>query len=129
MTPLNYHGRSAGEDRIQRRVTVDEEQLNKNVILKIVRQLDKGILNESSVDVPFDLDFRPEQNTSLLGGGSTARLSRDQFRAHEASLAELRTTDIPIMTFWQLRRIDGTPGSLRAFNETFAAHKPPKTDP
>ena len=32
---------------------------------------------------------------------------REGFRAHEASLAELRTTDIPIMTFWQLKRIDG----------------------
>jgi len=32
---------------------------------------------------------------------------RDGFRAHEASLAELRATDIPIMTFWELKRIDG----------------------
>ena len=35
---------------------------------------------------------------------------RDGFRAHEASLAELRTTDIPIMTFWELKSIDGNDG-------------------
>lgn len=32
---------------------------------------------------------------------------RDQFRAHEASLAELRLTDIPLMTFWELKRAHG----------------------
>jgi thioredoxin reductase (NADPH) len=32
---------------------------------------------------------------------------RDQFRAHEASLAELRLTDIPLLTFWELKRAHG----------------------
>ncbi|MEX2237675.1 MAG: NAD(P)/FAD-dependent oxidoreductase [Dehalococcoidia bacterium] len=32
---------------------------------------------------------------------------RDQFRAHEASLAELRMTDIPLRTFWELKRAHG----------------------
>jgi ferredoxin/flavodoxin---NADP+ reductase len=32
---------------------------------------------------------------------------RDQFRAHEASLAELRMTNIPLMTFWELKRAHG----------------------
>lgn len=32
---------------------------------------------------------------------------RDQFRAHEASLAELRTSGIPILTFWELKRVHG----------------------
>ncbi len=32
---------------------------------------------------------------------------RDGFRALEANLAELRATDIPINTFWELKRIDG----------------------
>ncbi|MCH7483562.1 MAG: NAD(P)/FAD-dependent oxidoreductase [Chloroflexi bacterium] len=73
----------------------------------------------------FVEDKRPfrDKRILIIGGGDTAvdwalNLKdwareitiihrRDQFRAHEASLAELRTTDIPIMTFWQLRRIDG----------------------
>jgi thioredoxin reductase (NADPH) len=32
---------------------------------------------------------------------------RDQFRAHEASLTALRMTEIPLMTYWELKRIDG----------------------
>ncbi|MPZ22725.1 MAG: SidA/IucD/PvdA family monooxygenase [Dehalococcoidia bacterium] len=32
---------------------------------------------------------------------------RDQFRAHEASLAELRLTNIPVLTFWELKRAHG----------------------
>lgn len=73
----------------------------------------------------FVKDKRPFRNKKILiiGGGDTAvdwalNLKdwaasitlvhrRDQFRAHEASLAHLRTTDIPIMTFWELKRIDG----------------------
>ena len=73
----------------------------------------------------FVEDKRPfrDKRILIIGGGDTAvdwalNLKdwareitiihrRDQFRAHEASLAELRTTEIPIMTFWQLRRIDG----------------------
>jgi thioredoxin reductase (NADPH) len=73
----------------------------------------------------FVEDKRPfrDKRILIIGGGDTAvdwALNlrdwareitiihrRDQFRAHEASLAELRTTEIPIMTFWQLRRIDG----------------------
>ncbi len=73
----------------------------------------------------FVEDKRPFRDKRILivGGGDTAvdwalNLKdwaasitmihrRDGFRAHEASLAELRTTDIPIMTFWELKRIDG----------------------
>ena len=73
----------------------------------------------------FVEDKRPfrDKRILIIGGGDTAVAwalnlkdwareitiihRRDQFRAHEASLAELRTTEIPIMTFWQLRRIDG----------------------
>lgn len=32
---------------------------------------------------------------------------RDEFRAHEASLAQLRATDIPLLTFWELKRVYG----------------------
>jgi thioredoxin reductase (NADPH) len=73
----------------------------------------------------FVEDKRPFRGKRILiiGGGDTAvdwalNLKdwaasitmihrRDGFRAHEASLAELRTTDIPIMTFWELKQIDG----------------------
>jgi thioredoxin reductase (NADPH) len=73
----------------------------------------------------FVKDKRPFRNKDILiiGGGDTAidwclNLKdwaksitlihrRDQFRAHEASLAALRLTEIPIMTFWELKRIDG----------------------
>jgi len=80
--------------------------------------LDKGVYY-------FVKDKRPFRGKKILiiGGGDTAvdwalNLKdwadsitvihrRDQFRCHEASLAELKTTDIPIMTFWELKRIDG----------------------
>jgi thioredoxin reductase (NADPH) len=73
----------------------------------------------------FVKDKRPFRNKDILiiGGGDTAvdwclNLKdwaksitlihrRDQFRAHEASLAALRLTEIPMMTFWELKRIDG----------------------
>ena len=32
---------------------------------------------------------------------------RDEFRAHEASLANLRASEIPIHTYWELKRIHG----------------------
>ncbi len=32
---------------------------------------------------------------------------REGFRAHEASLAELHATQIPVMTYWELKRVDG----------------------
>jgi len=73
----------------------------------------------------FVKDKRPFRGKRILiiGGGDTAvdwalNLKdwashitlihrRDGFRAHESSLAQLRTTDIPIMVFWELKRIEG----------------------
>jgi thioredoxin reductase (NADPH) len=73
----------------------------------------------------FVKDKRPFRNKDILiiGGGDTAvdwclNLKdwaksitlihrRDGFRAHEASLAALRLTEIPLLTFWELKRIDG----------------------
>jgi len=73
----------------------------------------------------FVKDKRPFRNKKILivGGGDTAvdwclNLKdwaesitlihrRDEFRAHEASLAELRTTEIPLMTYWELKRVYG----------------------
>ncbi len=64
-----------------------------------------------------------DKNILIIGGGDTAidwalNLKdwaknitiihrRDQFRAHEGSLATLAATNIPVMTFWELKRIDG----------------------
>jgi ferredoxin/flavodoxin---NADP+ reductase len=73
----------------------------------------------------FVKDKRPmrDKNILIIGGGDTAvdwclNLKdwakhitlihrRDQFRAHEGSLATLATTDIPVKTFYELKRIDG----------------------
>lgn len=73
----------------------------------------------------FIKDKRPLRGKRVLivGGGDTAvdwclNLKdwakeitlihrRDQFRAHEASLTALRLTEIPILTFWELKRVTG----------------------
>ncbi|MEO8457154.1 MAG: NAD(P)/FAD-dependent oxidoreductase [Chloroflexota bacterium] len=80
--------------------------------------LDRGVFY-------FVKDKRPmrDKNILIIGGGDTAvdwalNLKdwaksitvihrRDQFRAHEGSLATLATTNIPVKTFYELKRIDG----------------------
>jgi thioredoxin reductase (NADPH) len=80
--------------------------------------LDKGVYY-------FVQDKRPfrDKRILIIGGGDTAvdwclNLKdwakeitlihrRDEFRAHESSMTALRMTEIPIMTFWELKRIDG----------------------
>jgi thioredoxin reductase (NADPH) len=78
----------------------------------------------------FVKDKRPfrGQRILIVGGGDTAvdwclNLKdwarhitlihrRDQFRAHEASLAALRATEIPIHTFHELKRVQGSNGRV-----------------
>lgn len=73
----------------------------------------------------FVQDRRPFrfQRVLVVGGGDTAVdwclnlhgwadeitliHRRDEFRAHEASLAELRSTGIPMLTHWELQRLGG----------------------
>ncbi len=73
----------------------------------------------------FVKDKRPFRGKRILivGGGDTAidwclNLKdwaesitlihrRDEFRAHEASLASMRVSDIPMLTFWELKRVWG----------------------
>lgn len=73
----------------------------------------------------FVKDKRPFRGKKILivGGGDTAvdwalNLKdwaghitlihrRDVFRAHEASLAQLKTTGIPMLLFWEVKRIEG----------------------
>jgi thioredoxin reductase (NADPH) len=73
----------------------------------------------------FVKDKRPFRGKRILivGGGDTAvdwclNLKdwaesitlihrRDEFRAHEASLAHLRASNIPMLTFWELKRVWG----------------------
>ncbi len=38
---------------------------------------------------------------------------RDVFRAHEASLAAVRASEIPMMTFWELKRVWGSNGDIK----------------
>jgi len=80
--------------------------------------LDKGVY----YFVQDKRSFR-DKNILIIGGGDTAidwclNLKdwarsitlihrRDGFRAHESSLTSLRMTEIPVMTFWELKRIDG----------------------
>lgn len=84
----------------------------------VAEHLEKGVYY-------FVKDKRPFRRKRILiiGGGDTAvdwalNLKdwaesitlihrRDGFRAHEASLTALRLTEIPIMTFWELKRLDG----------------------
>jgi thioredoxin reductase (NADPH) len=76
----------------------------------------------------FVKDKRPfrGQRILIVGGGDTAvdwclNLKdwareitlihrRDQFRAHEASLTALRASGIPMLTFWELKRVYGDEG-------------------
>ena len=78
----------------------------------------------------FVKDKRPFRGKRILivGGGDTAvdwclNLKdwakeitlihrRDQFRAHESSLAALRLTEIPLLTFWEIKRVTGHNGTL-----------------
>ncbi len=75
----------------------------------------------------FVKDKRPFRGKRVLivGGGDTAvdwclNLKdwaksitlihrRDQFRAHESSLAALRASGVPMLTFWELKRVWGEP--------------------
>ncbi|MEX0683018.1 MAG: NAD(P)/FAD-dependent oxidoreductase [Dehalococcoidia bacterium] len=84
----------------------------------VAEYLDKGVY----YFVKDKRAFR-DKRILIIGGGDTAidwclNLKdwakhitlihrRDEFRAHESSLTSLRLTDIPIMTFWELKRIDG----------------------
>ncbi len=79
----------------------------------------------------FVKDKRPFRGKRILivGGGDTAidwclNLKdwashitlihrRDEFRAHEASLAALRLTTIPMLTHWELKRVHGQDGQVR----------------
>jgi ferredoxin/flavodoxin---NADP+ reductase len=79
----------------------------------------------------FVKDKRPFRGRRILivGGGDTAVdwclnlrdwashitliHRRDQFRAHEASIAELFSSGIPIRTYWELKRVHGD-GRVRA---------------
>ena len=78
----------------------------------------------------FVKDKRPFRGKRILivGGGDTAvdwclnlkdwakQITlihrRDQFRAHEANLAALRMTEIPLMTYWEIKRVVGANGTL-----------------
>lgn len=80
----------------------------------------------------FVQDRRPFRHRRILivGGGDTAIdwclnlrdwadeitliHRRHEFRAHESSLAELRESEIPMLTHWELASVEGTEGVERA---------------
>jgi thioredoxin reductase (NADPH) len=91
----------------------------------VEQYLDRGVYY-------FVKDKRPFRGKRILiiGGGDTAvdwclNLKdwarhitlihrRDHFRAHESSMAALRASRIPILTFWELKRIEGAAAARRA---------------
>src|SRR6185503_10348245 len=78
----------------------------------------------------FVKDKRPFRGKKILivGGGDTAidwclnlkdwaseiKLihRRDEFRAHEASVAAVKASNIPMMTFWEIKRVFGADGVI-----------------
>jgi thioredoxin reductase (NADPH) len=84
----------------------------------VAEYLDRGVYYFVKDKKPFR-----DKNILIIGGGDTAvdwalnlkdwakQITlihrRDQFRAHEASMTELGLTKIPVMTFWELKQIDG----------------------
>ena len=123
---------AAGEE-VWRLGTENEGHLTRSVIITAgigafePNKLDKpGVSDYLDHGVHYFVkDKRGFRNKDILiiGGGDTAidwclNLKdwahsitlihrRDGFRAHEASLAALRMTEIPLMTYWELKRIDG----------------------
>jgi thioredoxin reductase (NADPH) len=84
----------------------------------VAEYLDRGVYYFVKDKKPFR-----DKNILIIGGGDTAvdwalnlkdwakKITvihrRDQFRAHEASMTQLGLTNIPVRTFWELKRIDG----------------------
>jgi thioredoxin reductase len=84
----------------------------------VAEYLDKGVYYFVKDKKPFR-----DKNILIIGGGDTAvdwalnlkdwakQITlihrRDQFRAHEASMTQLGLTEIPVKTFYELKRIDG----------------------
>ncbi len=125
--------KQAGDEEVWRVGTVTTAHLSRTVVITS----GIGAFEPNRIDRPgvrefedhgvyyFVKDKRPFRGKRILivGGGDTAvdwclnlkdwaeQITlihrRDGFRAHESSLAALRLTDIPVMTFWELKRIDG----------------------
>ncbi len=125
--------KQAGDEEVWRIGNATDSHLTRTVIITagigafepnrldrpgVAEYVDRGVYY-------FVKDKRPfrDKNILIIGGGDTAvdwalNLKdwarhitiihrRDQFRAHEGSMATLATTSIPVMTFWELKRIDG----------------------
>ena len=124
---------TSGDEEVWRLGTATEAHLSRTVLITA----GIGAFAPMKIDRPgisdyegkgvfyFVKDKRPYRGKRILivGGGDTAidwclNLKdwaksitlihrRDQFRAHEASLAALKMTDIPMKTFYELKRVTG----------------------
>ncbi|HET7738218.1 MAG TPA: NAD(P)/FAD-dependent oxidoreductase [Tepidiformaceae bacterium] len=125
---------AVGEEEVWRLGTVTEPHYSRTVLIAggigafVPNKLDRPGVGEFEGNgvYYFVQDKRPFRNKKILiaGGGDTAvdwclNLKdwaseitlihrRDEFRAHEASLAALRLTGIPMKTFYELKRVHGT---------------------
>lgn len=125
--------KKVGDEEVWRVGSITSAHLSRTVLIAAgIGAFEPNRLDKTGVAEYFETgvyyfvkDKRPFRGKRILiiGGGDTAvdwalNLKdwashitlihrRDGFRAHEASLANLRTTDIPIRVFWELKRIDG----------------------
>jgi thioredoxin reductase (NADPH) len=127
-----------GDEEVWRLGTATEAHLTRTVVISG----GIGAFTPTKIDKPgvseyegrgvyyFVKDKRPFRGKRILivGGGDTAvdwclNLKdwakeitlihrRDQFRAHESSLAALHMTTIPIHTFWEIKRVIGENGNV-----------------
>jgi thioredoxin reductase (NADPH) len=123
-----------GDEEVWRLGTAEHAHLSRTVLISAgigaftPNRLDRPGVNEFEGRgvYYFVKDKRPFRGKRLLivGGGDTAidwclNLKdwaseitlihrRDEFRAHEASLASLRMSEVPMLTHWELKRVHGT---------------------
>lgn len=130
---------TVGGEEVWRLGTATEGHLSRTVVISG----GIGAFTPTKIDKPgvseyegrgvyyFVKDKRPFRGKRILivGGGDTAidwclNLKdwakeitlihrRDQFRAHESSLAAMRLTEIPMMTFWEIKRVFGQNGEVQ----------------
>lgn len=129
----------AGDEEVWRLGNAESSHLSRTVIISAgIGAFAPNRLDRPGVDefeghgvYYFVKDKRPFRNKKILivGGGDTAidwclNLKdwaasitlihrRDEFRAHEASITEVRTSGIPMMTFWELKRVIGEGSTVK----------------
>lgn len=127
-----------GEEEVWRLGTVTEAHYSRTVLIAtgvgafVPNKLDRPGMREFEGNGVYyfvkDKNVLRKKRLLIIGGGDTAvdwclNLKdwaseitlihrRDVFRAHEASLAALRTSGIPILVPWELKRVHGKDGCV-----------------